>query len=79
MTAPTLTDLPDPNTLQFSAWASIAAEQLAEYGVPTPPVDEATWTEWAAAVCGSIVEGAPLPEPHGFITWRDWAAAVLAS
>ncbi len=74
-----LTALPDPNTLQFTEWAAVAAEQLASFDVPSPPAREADWPEWAARVCGSTVEGSPLPEPYGFKTWRDWAAAVLAS
>ena len=70
--------LPSPDQLQFTAWASIAAEQLAAYGVPTPS-DESTWQQWAANLVNGTVPGTQAPEPYGFSTWQDWAHALLGT
>ena len=79
MSGPNYGFLPAPDQLQFTEWASIAAEQLAAYGVPTPSSDEATWQIWAANFVNVTLPGTQVADPYGFSTWQDWAHAVVGT
>lgn len=78
MTTPSFT-LPEPSGLQFAQWGSVAAEQLAVYGV-SPPGAETSWKEWA---CGLFfipeLVASNIPSPEGFETWDAWACPFIES
>lgn len=71
--------LPAPDQLQFTVWASIAAEQLAAYGVPAPPLDESMWQLWAANFVNGTVPGTQVADPYGFSTWQAWGQALVGT
>lgn len=78
MPTPNLAGLPDPDTLKFQEWAFIAVEQLAEFGLPIPPIEE-EWPSWATSFNNGGMAGCPVPDPYGFATWQDWARAVIGT
>lgn len=78
-TSPNLAGLPGPDTLKFHEWAYIAVEQLADFGLPSPPVAEADWAHWASSFNNGGMPGTPVPDPYGFATWQDWAYAVVGT
>jgi len=67
--------LPQPQGLQFVPWGSLAAEQLAEFGI-LAPVSEDTWKEWVYTLL-MIPELDFIPDPTAFTDWREWASRVL--
>lgn len=76
---PNLAALPGPDTLQFQQWALVAVEQLADFGLPLPPIDEADWLHWADNFSNGVLLGSPAPTPYGFSNWRDWAHALIGT
>lgn len=68
--------IPTPYGIEFSQWAAVVSEQLASYGVPSPPSED-LWKQWASEVAGS--SQLTVPDPYGFSTWQDWAAALVGT
>jgi len=71
--------LPQPDQLQFTQWASVAVEQLSDYGLPQPPNDDAMWQTWATNFCNGSMPGTQAPDPQGFSSWADWAHALIGT
>lgn len=69
--------IPSPLGIKFAEWGSLAAEQLAVYGI-SPPVSEDAWRSWAASLL-YVPDLAAVPSPIGFKTWQDWASRFKAT
>jgi hypothetical protein len=69
--------IPSPLGIKFVDWGSLAAEQLAEYGISAPSSEEA-WKDWACRLL-YVPDLAAVPSPIGFKTWQDWASRFRAT
>lgn len=81
MAGPQPRDIPSPEGLDFTTWASRLVEGLGSRGlVAFPPADETQWRSWAGEIYyqGDLWTFDP-PRPEVFDTWQAWATWVRGS